>query len=110
MCCFLATSLIFSQEIKNLEPKSISELKQQRTKASVVVESNVPSVKIYLNSVYQGSTKLTIDELLPGEYILTAAKDGYKEEQYYVTAKKGYILSYRVELKKAEQSSEQISE
>jgi len=106
LCIVFISSLIYGQEILNLKPKSVKELKEQKNTASVVVECNVPSAQVYINSVYQGKTKLTIDKLLPGEYILQVVKPGYESEQFYVTAKKGYSLTYRVELKKEEQSSE----
>lgn len=99
-------SLICGQEILTLQPESKKELEDQKNSAALVIECNVPSAQVYLNSVYQGTTKLRINQLLPGEYILQVEKAGFESKRFYVTAKKGYILSYKVELKKEEQISE----
>lgn len=109
LCLMLIVSFFWAQDICDLKPKAIKELKgdrEQKNSSALVVECNTPSAQVYLNSIYQGTTKLTVNQLLPGEYILMVVKPGYKTEQYYVTAKKGYSLTYRVELKKEEQLEE----
>lgn len=82
-------------EVEELSYTTVKELKGD-SKATVIIESNVSSAEVYLNSVYQGTTKLKIQELLPAQYILLVQKKGFETKKYYITAKRGYALTYKV--------------
>lgn len=102
---FLLLLIIFSsfflyaqegEEFSELVPFAVQELKADNTGASLIIESDVPLAEVYLNSVYQGKTRLRVRNLVPAQYILQICKDGKKSKKYYITARKGYVLSYKV--------------
>lgn len=84
------------QEIIFLEAVSKKELSTAGNRANLVIECNLPSASVYLNRVYQGKTRLTVKDLLPSDYILEVRKNGCKNQIYYISAKAGYSLTYKV--------------
>ena len=83
-------------EIEEMEPVAVEELKSDNDRAVIVIESDVAGAEVYLNSVYQGKTKLNIKNLLPAQYILQIQKNGKESKKYFVAARKGYSLIYRI--------------
>ena len=86
------------EEIPFLEPVKISGAVANSKSESIIIESNIDSCQIYLNSIYQGKTRLTVNNLLPADYILEVRKSGYKSKKYFISAKKSEILTYKVYL------------
>lgn len=80
--------------IKSMEPVFIEENSSEN---SIIIETVQPKCEVYLNGVYQGQTNLKINGLLPGEYIIELKKKGESFGKFYVTVKRGYILTYRFE-------------
>lgn len=81
--------------IEELEPQSVSQISSGGTR--IVITSNQGRSQIYLNNIYHGKTKLNIENLMPGEYVLQLLKNGKYSKKYYITVKKGYALFYYVE-------------
>jgi len=90
------TEEVIPQEIIFLEAVSKKELSGGENRANLVIECNLPSASVYLNRVYQGKTRLTVKDLLPSDYILEVRKNGCKNQIYYISAKAGYSLTYKV--------------
>jgi len=89
-----------SVQILELSPESISELTGEKNTSMIRIECNEPSAEVYINSVYQGRTKLTVRNLLPAQYVLEVRKNGFSTKKYFITTKKGYCLTYSVVLEK----------
>ena len=62
------------------------------------IESDAAKTQVYLNGVYHGKSNLTVDGLLPGEYVVTLSKPGYKTVSYLIEARKNYKLTYRIKM------------
>ncbi len=88
----------FNLEPQELSPISKKDLSENKNTATLVIDCNQKSAEVYINSIYQGKTKLTINKLLPADYILEVRKKGFATKKYYVTAKAGYAFTYRVVL------------
>lgn len=99
MSLFLAGLYGEDNIIQELKPVNIQESKSDREKAVLIIDANVPAAAVYLNSVYQGKSKLRIQKLLPAQYILELRKEGMESCRFYVTAKKGYEVTYKIQLK-----------
>lgn len=95
--------------IPNLEPEESKDIDISSTK--VIFKTNVKSAKIYLNQNFQGVTKLTLNNLIEGFYLLRAVKEGYKYQEYFVYIERGKQRTYYVELEPEEKAKEsEVSE
>ncbi len=88
-----------AEDFPFLEPVSKKELSDGEKKSSLIIDCDLKSARVYLNGIYQGKTKLRIDDLLPAEYILEVRKDGYKTQKFYISARSSFIHSYKIKLK-----------
>lgn len=80
--------------IKNLEPTEISEVDDE---CILIIESDIQKAEVYINGIYQGKTKLIVKNLLPGEYFIEIRKKDYISPKYFLSAKKGYSLTYKID-------------
>lgn len=80
--------------IEGLEPVKIQELKNG---SKIIIESAEQKAKVYINGIYQGKTRLEVSNLLPGEYLLELKKGENKTKRRFVTVRRGYALTYRIE-------------
>lgn len=79
--------------IINLSP-IVKEVSDDKT--ALIIESDLPKAEVYLNGVYQGKTKLTIKNLVAGDYFIQIKKDDFLSPRYFLNVKKGYILTYKI--------------
>lgn len=70
---------------------------QKDEEASLIVETEVPETKVYLNRIYQGLTPLTIKPIRPGIMELTLKKSGY------------YTVSYRIQIEEDEEKTVSVA-
>lgn len=80
--------------IINLSPIVKKEVSDDKT--ALIIESDLPKAEVYLNGVYQGKTKLTIKNLVAGDYFIQIKKDDFLSPRYFLNVKKGYILTYKI--------------
>lgn len=83
--------------IEHIEASKI-ELAEKSTDSVVVISASVSKADVYINNVFQGRTKLLISDLLPGEYVVEVVKGGKKSSKWIITVKRGYKISYFIEL------------
>jgi len=106
--------------IGEIDPKSTSTTKKEKTysgtnalapvkeaeldedddyKSILYIKSNVSNAEVYLNGVYKGTTSLTLKDLRPGKYRLELRKEFYDCDEYTITVRDGYALTYEVYMK-----------
>ena len=120
---FLSFSQIFAQQvtsetepgsdsaeafaiIPNLEAEETKEIEQGRSK--VIFKANVKNCKIYLNQEFQGLTKLSLNNLVEGFYILRATKDGYNYQENFVYVERGKEKTFYIELQPTEETQQKL--
>lgn len=82
-----------------LEPVSKKELSTGVKNSSLIIDCNLKSASVFLNGIYQGKTRLRIDDLLPADYILEVKKEGYESKKFYISARSAFLQSYKIKLK-----------
>ena len=65
----------------------------------IVIETNVDKVSVSLNSNYMGLSKITITDLLPGQFILDLSKDGYESQRNFINVGKDRKSYFYFEMK-----------
>lgn len=65
----------------------------------IVIETNVPEVKVSVNSTYMGISKITITDLLPGQYIVDLSKDGFENQRNFINVGKNRKTYFYFEMK-----------
>ncbi|MCR4578921.1 MAG: PEGA domain-containing protein [Treponema sp.] len=103
LACFLvlffSLASVFAQDF--IEPLDYSVIEELESGAEVRIESNVPKTEIYLNGIFYGKTNLNVKDLIPGEYLLTVKKKGYKDSSYVIEVRRNYRLTYKLKLEKS---------
>lgn len=92
--------LAFCEESKVLEAFSRIEIENNVT--CVVIESDYNGAEVFINGSFLGYTPLKVQGFVPGDYRLCVRKDGFYEENFWITAKASYELLYKVSLRKLE--------
>lgn len=100
------TTVIVYVEKKQKEIEPTELLPETREKidddlTEFVIRSNVPNAAVYLNSIYQGKTPLTIKNYTQGAYELIVNGIGYEIPYYFINITKGQRQKYYVSLEKA---------
>ncbi len=93
------SSFVFAQEKIVLEPTE-KTFRNDRN-CSITIECNIPNCEVYLNKVYKGKTKLTLQNLPVGEYELEIEKEGYNSVSYKINVYQSYDTLYRIALSNA---------
>lgn len=120
---FLSFSTVFAQQvtsseepgsesadafaiIPNLEAEESKDIEESRTK--VIFKANVKNCRIYLNQNFQGLTKLSLNNLMEGFYILRAVKEGYKYQENFVYIERGKEKTFYIELQPDEETQKKL--
>lgn len=83
-----------------LAPVKEAELAEDSDHTSVIhIKSNVSNAEVYLNGVRKGTTSLTLKDLRPGKYRLELRKDFYECDEYTITIREGYELTFEIYMK-----------
>lgn len=77
-----------------LSPTVKKEVSDDKT--AIIIESDLQKAEVYLNGVYQGKTKLTVKNLVTGDYFVQIKKDDFLSPRYFISVKKGYVLTYKI--------------
>lgn len=78
-----------SMLISNKEPSFIEE-----GETAIIVESKTPKLKVYLNGIYQGKTRLKVSNVVPGVYFLELKKGDDSLGRVTITIRENYVLTY----------------
>lgn len=92
--------------IPNLEAEETADLDISRIR--VIFKTNVKACRIYLNGNFQGVSKLTLNNLIEGFYLLRVEKDGYKSQENFIYAERGKEKSFYIELEPNEETQKKL--
>ncbi len=102
LIALLALPFLSAEEEAGPESLDYSLIQESVESSEIKIEANVKKAEVYLNGIFYGKTPLVVSDLLPGEYVLTVCKAGYNRLVYLIEVRKGYRLTYRLELKKSD--------
>lgn len=88
------------EPIKPLKPKPVEPvtIKEEKNLSEIIIKTNIPGVKVYINGELKGLTPLSIVNLLPGQYQIKLEKTGYQTESQYIRVSKNTKYSYYFEM------------
>ena len=93
--------------IPNLEPEESADIDISRVR--VIFKTSTKNCRIYLNGNFQGISKLTLNNLVEGFYLLRTEKDGFKTQENFIYAERGKAKTFYVELEPTEETQEKLN-
>ena len=85
-----------------LEPEETADIESTKTK--VTFKTNVNRCSIYLNGSLQGKSKLNLNNLVEGFYLLQVSNKGYLPKENFIYVERGKAKTYYIELEPNEET------
>ena len=85
-----------------LEPEESEDIESSKTK--VTFKTNVNRCSVYLNGFLQGKSKLNLNNLVEGFYLLHVSNKGYLPKENFIYVERGKAKTYYIELEPNEET------
>jgi hypothetical protein len=77
---------------------SCETLFSAKTKTSIEVVTDPPVAKVYINGIFKGKAPCTVENIQPGEYLISASLDAFYEERKTIAVGVGEIARVSIRL------------
>ena len=67
----------------------------------LVVRSNPPNARVFVDGIERGRTPLHLDNLWPGRYFVRLERDGYVDRRFSVVVRAGSVVDVSLEMRRA---------